>query len=76
MEKFTEQENDIGAVSFKGIMGNPCIFSYKYKNELENLSGDTGGKKVIKNHMENLWKYEIFDEKEIKDIDYQQDINY
>lgn len=49
-------------------MGNPVIFSNDYYEELSNLSGDVGGKQVIKRHREDVSLFQI-KEKELMDID-------
>lgn len=71
---FFEQGKGIGAVSFAGKIMNPCIFSRKYREELLQLTGDTGGKHVIVNHRDDTALYEIFDEREVTDIDKKQDL--
>lgn len=45
IESFFKQSKEIRTLSFKGRMGNPCIFSQKYVESLKKLRGDIGGKK-------------------------------
>lgn len=53
VERFWREHTcEIAAASHKGRMGNPVIFDAKYYKELKRLEGDTGGKRVIKNHMD------------------------
>lgn len=52
-----------------GTLGNPCIFGKVYYDELDGLTGDTGGKKVIKRHMDDLTLV-CADAKELEDVDY------
>ena len=59
----------IASLSWQGIMYNPKIFSSIYKEELMSLSGDTGGRQIIKDHMNELILVEADSELEIKDID-------
>lgn len=59
----------IVSLSWQGIMYNPKIFSSIYKEELMALSGDTGGRQIIKDHMNELILVEAGSELEIKDID-------
>ena len=59
----------IVSLSWQGIMYNPKIFSSLYKEELMSLSGDTGGRQIIKDHMDELILVEADSELEIKDID-------
>ena len=49
--------------------GNPCIFSKKYYKELMEISGDRGGKQVIKRHPEDVVYFKISDERELVDVD-------
>lgn len=70
IENFLKSKKGIGAVSFEGILGNPCIFSKKYIDDLKKLSEDTGGKKIIKNNMSDVYLYEVASKKELEDIDY------
>lgn len=64
----------IGCLSYKGRKGNPVIFSRKYEKELLKLEGDIGGKRIMKEHLEDVFFYEIKEEKELEDIDYFIDI--
>ena len=41
--------------------GNPCIFSKKYYKELMAISGDRGGKQIIKKHPEDVTYLNISD---------------
>ena len=49
--------------------GNPCIFSKKYYKELMEISGDRGGKQIIKRYPEDVTYLKISDEKELQDVD-------
>lgn len=49
-------------------MGNPVIFAGKYYEELSNLTGDVGGKQVIKKHLDDVQMFEM-PESELKDLD-------
>ncbi len=60
----------IGCVTSQGQLGNPVIFSWKYRKELMGLSGDRGGKKVLRSHKEDVYYYEVMQQKELEDIDY------
>lgn len=52
---------------------SPVIFPNRYKNSLMNLSGDRGGREIIKKERE-LDFVEFFDKKEFFDIDTQEDL--
>lgn len=65
------EESDAGIVSlsWKGKMCNPKIFSSKYRDELMTLSGDVGGRQIIKDHEDDLLLVEADSESEVRDID-------
>lgn len=70
IENFLKSSKGIGAVAFEKSMGNPCIFSKKYYENLKKLSGDVGGKKIIKENINDVYIYEVFLKKELEDIDF------
>lgn len=61
-----------GCVTHNGETGNPCAFSSELFSELMKLSGDRGGKKVLMQHQDSCWYYEVSDAKELADIDTRQ----
>lgn len=66
---YRTSDKGMAAVSIKGEPGNPCIFSRKYYSDLMKLTGDRGGKRVLKAHLEDVVLYEIKNEKELTDVD-------
>lgn len=58
----------VGCVSERGIYGNPVMFSSRLEPELMELSGDCGGKRVMKKHLDSCYTYPV--EQECMDIDY------
>lgn len=62
----------IGCLSYEGIMGNPVIFQGKFVPELLALRGDTGGKTIVKAHMEEVFLYEADSKKSLQDLDVPQ----
>lgn len=50
-------------------LGNPSIFSNRYQDELLNLTGDVGGKQVIRKNLQDLYCHSAADEMELADID-------
>ena len=52
----------------ENMLGNPCIFSKAYFDELNSLTGDTGGKRVIMAHKDDL-KVIYATDLELADID-------
>ena len=59
----------IVSLAWKGEMRNPKIFSSKYKSELMDLSGDTGGRQIISAHKKDLLLVEADSEDEVMDMD-------
>ena len=59
----------IASLSWQGLMCNPKIFSSKYREELMALSGDAGGRQIIKAHSDDLILVEAESEFEVMDID-------
>lgn len=74
LEKFLEFYQNCGkgiaSAGSKTRLGNPCIFSERYRSELLKLQMDTGGKKVISAHEEDLAVYLVENERELMDLDY------
>ena len=74
LSAFLKTGKGIGCVCREGISGNPVIFHEKYVRELQSLTGDVGGKRVLKSHMEDVFFYEVSDERELKDIDRREEL--
>ena len=49
--------------------GNPCIFSQKYYQELMEITGDRGGKQIIKKYPEDVAYLFVGDARELQDVD-------
>ena len=59
----------IACVSCEGKLGNPCIFTKKYYDELLSVTGDKGGKSVITMHRDDTVLLKVKDIKELTDMD-------
>ena len=59
----------IGVLCWKGEMGNPVIFQGKFVPELMALTGDVGGKAVVKEHLSEVFRYEADSQLSLQDID-------
>ena len=70
VEGFRRSEKGIGAVVWNGQIGNPVIFHEKYREELLSLDGDTGGKRILKKHLDDVYLCETEEKTELKDYDY------
>lgn len=68
-EEWEQSDKKIGCVSFRGRSGNPVIFAKEYYEEFMHLTGDVGGKKILKKHLDDVFYMEVSDEREIEDID-------
>lgn len=69
LSQFAAQEKGIGAMSCGGILRSPNVFSAGYRDELKQLSKDTGGKAVIQRHLDDVFVYPVSDERMFLDID-------
>lgn len=59
----------LACLSSGGVDGNPALFARRYIPELLALSGDRGGRLVIRSHPEDLYRHEVQNPDELKDID-------
>lgn len=59
---------------FGGRRGNPVIFDAVYAKELQELTGDTGGRQVIRRHEEMLRTYLVRADRELMDVDTLEDL--
>lgn len=71
IEKISD-DTEIVRVYYNEIPGNPVLFSSSLRSELMGLTGDEGGRNIIKNH--KVDKVFLSSEKELRDIDYPEDI--
>lgn len=74
--QFQNFNKSIGSVRCNGRLGNPCIFSSKWFDELLDLGEDQGGKKLIKRHIQEVLFVDIEDEDELLDIDTREAYTY
>lgn len=73
IEVFIHSEKKIACLSYQGVLGNPVIFDEYYCKELLNLKGDIGGKSIVKRHLDDVETVEVYEQKELADIDTQQE---
>lgn len=69
VQEWSASSKGLGCLSCKGRDGNPAIFDLCYENELLELTADTGGRAVIRRHMDDLYRCEIQDPREMEDVD-------
>lgn len=65
---FRKSGAELGCVENGGIWGNPVIFKNLYKNELLDLEGDIGGKKILLKNKDKVFLFPV-DALELYDID-------
>lgn len=70
---FYESQKGLACLCFKGEPGNPAIFAGSYRRELMELTGDKGGKKIIRAHPSDVFLLEAESADELKDIDNMSD---
>lgn len=69
-----DRDYELGCIRTEENLGNPVWFSKKYKKELLSLTGDCGGKKILKKHIENARFFKVLEESELCDIDYPKEM--
>lgn len=74
INRFIKSNKGMACVEHNGNLGNPTIFSGKYKHELLSLNGDIGGKTIMKKHIDDLEKVQIIHEVELMDIDTREEL--
>ncbi len=70
---FTPGKKEIVVPFYKEKQGNPVFFDGYWKDELMMLSGDVGGRVLIKAHPERVKRRKISDESILLDIDREED---
>ena len=70
---FTPGEKEIVVPFYKDNRGNPVLFDICWKDELMAVTGDLGGRVLIKAHPERIKRFKISDESILLDIDREED---
>jgi molybdenum cofactor cytidylyltransferase len=70
---FTPGKKEIVVPFYKDRQGNPVFFDGYWKDELMKLSGDMGGRVLIKAHPERIKRFKIPNESILLDIDREED---
>lgn len=73
LKAFTPGKREIVVPFYKDKQGNPVLFDNYWKEELMKLSGDVGGRVLIKAHPERIKRVKIPDESIFLDIDQEED---
>ncbi|EHI97737.1 hypothetical protein CDLVIII_1034 [Clostridium sp. DL-VIII] len=74
IDLYMKSNKGLACLQYGDNLGNPAIFSKKYKNDLINLNGDIGGKYIINRNLDDLVRFEIHDKLEITDIDTRKEL--
>ena len=74
IEAYLETGKLIVVPTYKGVRGNPTLIDRKLFGELEELSGDMGGRILIANHPREVLKVEVEDQGVIFDVDGVEDL--
>jgi len=66
---------DLGCLVNGDRRGNPCVFDRKYMEELLQLKGDNGGRKVRDKYIEKCFQLQVKNAKELDDIDFFESVH-
>ena len=73
IKSFSPGKEEIVVPYFKDKRGNPVLFDIYWKDELMAVTGDVGGRVLIKAHPEKVKRVNISDETILFDIDQEKD---
>lgn len=73
LRAFTPGKKEIVVPFYKDKQGNPVLFDGYWKEELMGLTGDIGGRVLIKAHPERIKRVKITNESILLDIDCEED---
>ncbi len=69
IEEFYNHDKGIAVPTYQGRRGHPIIFAIRYKKQLLKLSGDVGGRQIIKEHPDDVLEIAVNSENVIADFD-------
>lgn len=69
IDEFDKQGKGVAVPTYQGKRGHPVIFDMKYKGELLKISGDIGGKEIIRKHLDDVIEVAVRSEGICIDID-------
>lgn len=75
LDTYNVSNYSLATLSYQNKVGNPTIFDCKYVDELKQLKGDYGGRKVLNKYLDECLFFEVNDHKELFDIDVIEDLN-
>lgn len=74
LETARNNPGKIACVGREGQPGNPVVWDRRYFRELMELTGDVGGRQVMKRYPQEILLLEALEE-ELRDIDYKSDLD-
>lgn len=69
VNKLENEKPKILIPTFNGFTGHPTFFSQTYRNELLNISGDSGGRELLSAHKDDITYFPVNDPGIILDMD-------
>jgi molybdenum cofactor cytidylyltransferase len=69
MDEFYNHDKGIVVPTYQGRRGHPIIFAIKYKQQLLELSGDVGGRQIVKDHPDDVLEVAVDAESIVADFD-------
>jgi len=76
LDEFRDHDKGIALPAYQARRGHPVIFAIKYKAELLKLTGDAGGRQIIKDHPDDVLEVAIDSAGVITDIDTEDDYRF
>ena len=73
--KFKNQK-EIIIPTYKGLKGNPVLFSKSMKNKIMSIQGDVGAKSIIELNKDKILKIETDDSNVTKDFNVEENFNF
>jgi len=73
IKSFTRGKKEIVVPYYQNKRGNPVLFDIDWKEDLMNITGDTGGRVLINLYPEKVRKVNILDSSILFDIDGEED---
>ena len=71
LDKANNSQKGIACASYANEAGNPVVFDKKYFGDLLNLSGDVGGRSILRENISDVLFVEVSEKAELEDIDKQ-----
>lgn len=75
IDKVLQFQAPLATLKYRQQFANPTLFHSCFYDELMMLTGDEGGRKIIKKHQDICFEFVVTDAKEILDYDWKDDMN-